>query len=183
MRQKTIKNLHFYWTDTELTKKDSLFSSNDFSYDLSILSFVSISQTPEEAKYVLHIFRTNKEVNVQNEHMIKQVCFQVNISRATDFYKNAVNGEIAQRDEPYSTFASEDLLDILELGIGARAMLVRNINTEDGLVNGAFGTITGLEKSSDNVIKAVYVRFDHPQSGKKTYLQVNNHEHNTKTFS
>lgn len=74
----------------------------------------------------------NKEVNVQNEHMIKQVCFQVNISRATDFYKNAVNGEIAQRDEPYSTFASEDLLDILELGIGARAMLVRNINTEDG---------------------------------------------------
>lgn len=122
-------------------------------------------------------------MNVQNEHMIKQVCFQVNISRATDFYKNAVNGEITQRDEPYSTFASEDLLDILELGIGARAMLVRNINTEDGLVNGAFGTITGLEKSSDNVIKAVYVRFDHPQSGKKTYFQVNNHEHNTKTFS
>lgn len=85
-------------------------------------------------------------MNVQNEHMIKQVCFQVNISRATDFYKNAVNGEITQRDEPYSTFASEDLLDILELGIGARAMLVRNINTDDGLVNGAFGTITGLEK-------------------------------------
>lgn len=183
MRQKTIKNLHFYWTDTELTKKDSLFSSNDFSNDLSILSSVSISQTPEEAKYVLHIFRTNKEVNEHNEHMIKQVCFQVNISRATDFYKNAVNGEITQSDEPYSTFASEDLLDILELGIGARAMLVRNINTEDGLVNGAFGTITGLEKSSDNVIKAVYVRFDYPQSGKKTYLQVNNHEHNTKTFS
>lgn len=39
--------------------------------------------------------------------------------------------EITQRYEPYSTFASEDLLDILELGIGARAMLVRNINTED----------------------------------------------------
>lgn len=122
-------------------------------------------------------------MNEHNEHMIKQVCFQVNISRATDFYKNAVNGEITQRDEPYSTFASEDLLDILELGIGARAMLVRNINTEDGLVNGAFGTITGLEKSSDNVIKAVYVRFDHPQSGKKTYLQVNNHEHNSVRIS
>lgn len=77
-----------------------------------------------------------------------------------------MNGEITQRDEPYSTFASEDLLDILELGIGARAMLVRNINTDDGLVNGAFGTITGLEKSSDNIIKAVYIRFDHPYSGK-----------------
>lgn len=150
--------LFYDLTDSALTKKDSLFSSND----LSILSSVSISQTPEEAKYVLHIFRTNKEVNVQNEHLIKQVCFQVNISRATDFYKNAVNGEITQRDEPYSTFASEDLLDILELGIGARAMLVRNINTDDGLVNGAFGTITGLKKSSDNIIKAVYIRFDHP---------------------
>lgn len=65
--------------------------------------------------------------------------------------------EKLHRDEPYSTFASEDLLDILELGIGARAMLVRNTNTEDGLVNGAFGTITGLEKSSDNVIKAVFM--------------------------
>lgn len=154
--------LFYDLTDSALTKKDSLFSSNDFSNDLSILSSVSISQTPEEAKYVLHIFRTNKEVNVQNEHLIKQVCFQVNISRATDFYKNAVNGEITQRDEPYSTFASEDLLDILELGIGARAMLVRNINTDDCLVNGAFGTITGLKKSSDNIIKAVYIRFDHP---------------------
>lgn len=37
-------------------------------------SSVSISHTPEEAKYVLHIFRTNKEVNEHNEHMIKQVC-------------------------------------------------------------------------------------------------------------
>lgn len=41
-------------------------------------------------------------------------------------------------------------------------MLVRNINSEDGLVNGAFATITGLEKSSDNIIKAVYIGFDHP---------------------
>lgn len=48
------------------------------------------------------------------------------------------------------------------LNLESVPVLVRNINTDDGLVNGAFGTITGLEKSSDNIIKAVYIRFDHP---------------------
>lgn len=64
--------------------------------------------------------------------MLKQVCFQINISKATYFFKNTVNGELTQRDEPYLSFESEDLLDILEIGIRARAMLVRNIDTEDG---------------------------------------------------
>lgn len=52
-------------------------------------------------------------------------------------------------------------MDIFEFGIGVRVMLVWNINIEDGLVNGVFGIIIGLEKSFDNIIKVVYIRFDY----------------------
>ncbi|VDI10927.1 ATP-dependent DNA helicase PIF1 [Mytilus galloprovincialis] len=99
--------------------------------------------------------------------MIKDVCQQTVKSKAKDFFKNSLTGQLSQKDEPYSTYTSEDLQDVIELGIFARIMLIRNIDTTDGLVNGAFGSITGIEKSQNDEIRAVYVKFDHPESGKK----------------
>ncbi|VDI30095.1 Hypothetical predicted protein [Mytilus galloprovincialis] len=43
-------------------------------------------------------------------------------------------------------------------------MSIRNIDTTDGLVNGAFGSVTGIEKSQNDEIRAVFVKFDHPES-------------------
>lgn len=63
-------------------------------------------------------------------------------------------------------------MDIFEFGIGVRVMLVWNINIDDGLVNGVFGIIIGLEKSFDNIIKVVYIRFDYFYFGKKYFFKL-----------
>ncbi|VDI31283.1 Hypothetical predicted protein [Mytilus galloprovincialis] len=71
--------------------------------------------------------------------MFKDVCQETVTPKAQDFFKNSLTGKLSQKDEPYSTFTSEDLQDVIELGLCARIMLIRNIDTTDGLVNGEFG--------------------------------------------
>ncbi|XP_071122628.1 uncharacterized protein [Mytilus edulis] len=163
MRQKDDQQFALLLNRIRTHIKGQPFSEDD----LTVLSSVTVSKIPESSANVLHIFPTNKEVNSHNEHMIKDVCQQTIKSKAKDFFKNSLTGQLSQKDEPYSTYTSEDLQDVIELGLCARIMLIRNIDTTDGLVNGAFGSITGIEKSQNDEIRAVYVKFDHPESGKK----------------
>ncbi len=58
------------------------------------------------------------------------------------------------------------LASCLSLAVGARVMLGRNILTEDGLVNGAMGTVNGFVLDSEGLPKAVLVNFDDPKVGK-----------------
>ena len=57
-------------------------------------------------------------------------------------------------------------LDVLELKVGARVMLINNVNTIDGLVNGAQGYVQEiLTSGSDKKVKYVLVKFDDPKIG------------------
>ena len=55
---------------------------------------------------------------------------------------------------------------VLELCIGSRVTLLRNIFTSQGLLNGALGNVEAIEYSEENV---PYVLFDDPNVG--TMLQ------------
>jgi hypothetical protein len=139
--------------------------------DIDVLSSVSFNQTPESCSKVLHIFPTNKEVRKHNEEMLKDVCDTLVMSKAQDYFKNSTSGKLTLRDEPYPKCSSGDLQDFLELGSDARVILIRNLDTEDGLVNGAFGTVTGFEKTKTGNITAVFVKFDNPDIGRATILK------------
>jgi len=62
--------------------------------------------------------------------------------------------------------ATDNLRDIVNLAKGARVMLTRNIDTSDGLENGAFGTVDHIDLSSDENT-CVFVAFDNERVGKK----------------
>ena len=71
------------------------------------------------------------------------------------------------------TFSSggriEDLnvLNILKVKLGARVVMVYNVNTIDDLVNGSTGTIIGLEFNSEKELECIIVRFDKESMGRQ----------------
>ena len=58
-------------------------------------------------------------------------------------------------------------VDILNLKIGARVMLIHNIDVSDLLSNGTIGTVLGIEESQNGNVSVVIVKFDNPAVGKE----------------
>ena len=63
------------------------------------------------------------------------------------------------------------MFDELKFKIGARCALTWNISTADGLVNGSYGSIIGIEWTSklskERRIHAIIVKFDDDKAGKR----------------
>ncbi|KAJ7983455.1 hypothetical protein DPEC_G00378220, partial [Dallia pectoralis] len=103
---------------------------------------------------VLHIFATNKEVHKHNAETVSVLHANVTNIDADDYKKDPKTG-VMQRQLNPSKGQKDNLLDTLQAAEGARIMITRNIDVEDGLVNGTFGKIariiTKTEKGSTTV--------------------------------
>ena len=61
-------------------------------------------------------------------------------------------------------------LDVLRLKIGARVMLIHNVDVSDLLCNGALGVVIGVEVSKNGAVEKIIVNFDNPKAGKKSRI-------------
>uniref|UniRef100_A0A669BDJ4 ATP-dependent DNA helicase n=1 Tax=Oreochromis niloticus TaxID=8128 RepID=A0A669BDJ4_ORENI len=105
---------------------------------------------PEECPIeVLHIYATNKNVESHNTDTLKKLHSNIIIISADDFQKDKCTGRMAQRDKPF-TGGRNDLPDTLNVAEGARVMLTRNLDTLNGLVNGAFGILIKVVRSEND---------------------------------
>ena len=62
-------------------------------------------------------------------------------------------------------------VDKLNLMIGARVMLIFNVDVSDLLCNGAIGTVIGIEDNQKGSVNAVIVKFDNLAAGKQSRMQ------------
>ena len=66
------------------------------------------------------------------------------------------------------SISDTQFIDVLQMKIDARVMLIYNVAVSDLLCNGAMGTVIGVEESTDGRIEKVIVKFDNPKAGKES---------------
>ncbi|XP_025759938.1 uncharacterized protein LOC109197979 isoform X1 [Oreochromis niloticus] len=114
----------------------------------------------------LHIFATNKEVDAHNSATLGLLHIHIIDIHADDYRKDPRTGRMALHDRPFKGGKNE-LPDTLKVAEGARVMLTRNIDIQNGLVNGAFGKLLRVVYSeNDQHIIKLGLKMDNETSGK-----------------
>ena len=79
-------------------------------------------------------------------------------------------GKIVYRppiNESKGTIGRSNFSEVVQVKIGARVMLVYNSNIPDLLVNGALGTVIGIEFGKKGEIECIVVEFDSASCGQQ----------------
>ncbi|KAI8483360.1 hypothetical protein Bbelb_389640 [Branchiostoma belcheri] len=113
----------------------------------------------------LHIFKTNKDVDEHNEQQLLTLGAQVYNIRAIDRKKDLGTGlvDIVFSSKPSDTGGLRELVSV---AVGARVMVTLNIDVSDGLSNGVFGTVAGIDNAGKDV-RTIMVRFDNENVGRQ----------------
>uniref|UniRef100_A0A8C1LAF7 ATP-dependent DNA helicase n=1 Tax=Cyprinus carpio TaxID=7962 RepID=A0A8C1LAF7_CYPCA len=131
---------------------------------------VVIRSSPEECPIdALHIYATNKEVDSHNTEAISSRFSDIINLDAHDYKKDPRTGEMRRQAVPLKG-DKRDLIDTLQIAIGAQVMLTRNIDVEDGLVNGTFGNvakITAQTRGGVPVVQSIGLHLDNVTAGQK----------------
>ena len=114
---------------------------------------------PDESEETMQIFGTNEKVNEVNENRLKQL--------QTKLYTIEAKHDPPTRKvfiKPAGTIEESAFLQTLRLKVGARFMIIHNINTMDGLTNGARGKVMEIIAKDDRV-RYILIQFDNPNIG------------------
>jgi hypothetical protein len=117
-------------------------------------------------KSILHIYATNKQVKEHNTKMLYQQTTDIITIKARDTkdLNVAISSKLTMSDDIHYTAG---LHGVLQVTVGARVALTTNIDTSDGLVNGAQGTLTSINVLHADPLKGtIFINFDHPDVGK-----------------
>ncbi|XP_062599934.1 uncharacterized protein LOC134261520 [Saccostrea cucullata] len=121
---------------------------------------------------VLHIFPLRKQVEAYNIHLLSKISSNILSISASHYFSQSDENALGSVDEKYipkDDRLAGGLCSILRIAINARVMLVRNINTESGLVNGAMGTVTEIPYETNNgqaEPTKIHVLFDNKNVGR-----------------
>lgn len=137
--------------------------------DRCMLESVIRTSSEESPTDALHIYATNKEVDNHNTAAISSCFSDIITSDADDYRKDPCTGQMKRKATPFKGDKG-DLNDKLQIVIGARVMLTRNVDVEDGLVNGTFGKVAEITiQTRDGVpfVQIIGLNLDNASAGQK----------------
>jgi len=105
----------------------------------------------------IHLYATNRQVNSYNDKRLNSLPTPLRVFESKDKLPDNCTGFKIPTDDRHTG----GLQSHLAIKIDCWVILIRNIDIEHGLVNGAQGVITGIIESSDlKTPKAILVLFD-----------------------
>ncbi|XP_078670863.1 uncharacterized protein LOC144910993 [Branchiostoma floridae x Branchiostoma belcheri] len=134
--------------------------------DIHLLKSRVISRTdPSYPSEALHVFKTNREVDEHNAKHLTTLSSKVFDIKAIDSKKDLLTGftNVAMSTKPSDTGG---LREVVSVAVGARVMVTVNIDVADGLVNGTFATVVGVDSTGPDV-HTILVKFDSDRVGKQ----------------
>ena len=140
---------------------------NQTEEDIDILQTRTVTDVDSIPLETLRVFATNRDVDEYNQNKLHQLPSRVIIMQATDKIPQSMK-KLTLSDDPRYTGG---LSTTVQLAVGARVMLIRNIDVSDGLTNGTQGTVIDFIFNKNNsTTLAVLVKFDHSDVGKNAKL-------------
>ena len=125
--------------------------------DLELLKSRCIQ--PKDEDKTMQIFGKNEHVNMVNENRLVRLQSKLyTIEAKHDPPTRKVNITSA------GTIEETGFLQTLRLKTGARVMVIHNINTMDGLTNGARGNVIEI-LAKDERVRYILIQFDNPNIG------------------
>ena len=112
----------------------------------------------------LHIYGKNKPVTARNLAVLNNMPGELFTSNALNMHRTIKNWK--PQTDAAGCVKNTPFQSVLKLKKGAEVILTLNVNTVDGLTNGARGVLLSVEKKNGAVAKLI-VKFHNPEHGRE----------------
>ena len=138
----------------------------DGSNNVVINGTENIAEDNPEIKVndALHIYGTNKPVTARNLAVLNKMPGELFTIKARNMHRTIRNWK-PQTDNA-GCVQNTPFQSVLKLKKGAEVILTLNVNTVDGLTNGARGVLLGVEKKNGAVSRLI-IKFHNPDHGRE----------------
>jgi ATP-dependent exoDNAse (exonuclease V) alpha subunit len=130
------------------------------------VALISTRRTHDEMldENAMKIFYFNKDVTDHNLKMLQQLPSETISVKAINDLPGGTKKVINKKK---GTVANTEFLDNFQFKIGARVMIVKNIDLMDDLFNGAGGTVVAVEYTGSKEVHCIIVQFDNESVGQQ----------------
>ena len=169
----TLKHNHRQGDAAEYTKALNRMRTGEHNEsDVAMLRKRCISKLSKNYPHdAVHLFYTRDEVKDHNNLKLNKLKGRLYTTKYIGDYPSSYTPTITKHGEVDET----GLCNKLNIKIGARVMIVLNIDTLDSLVNGALGVVLDIISDSEGKVKCIVVKFDREKVGaeqRKKYSEI-----------
>ena len=147
--------------------------------DINMLKTRLIDINNNDKLNALHIYPRRNLValyNAYRQSLLNEPTFQIKAEHCFSSHDFIQSQNVSDDFIPQDDRDAGNLPQMITCSISTRVMLIRNINTCDGLVNGAMGTISYFHIANNSIL-SINILFDDPAIGTTSQTRtVHQHE-------